>query len=296
MASLDELRAWKEKGVKRDVARHYIDHGISLDAARKWIDSDIPDDDAALACSAGLTLDEAERWIALGIDIPEYLVMSDDNITYEMVKEFVNAGFSGNDTKYWLYKNRDGYFIDTEQAIEWRDAGFSSEDAYNWLRFGIDETKDAKEWVALLNDISIMPHAWVIRPIYELTQIGVYPEDARRWVDGGIHLANIHHYVENNASLRDAVKWESAGYDASEYARSKSKLEFLELNKKKVTELAEGLVRNLVFGICNVKLVGDGGPVDGSIKLAYEYRDKLNTIVDSLFKELDGDIEKVNIS
>lgn len=307
MADRATLKHWREvHGVKRDIAKPFIDAGATYDQAKPYIESDWYSRFADDWASLNVPVETAQFW--------------------EM-----HGAISWN---YRAWVNQMGK--DPDDVTPWFDAGFSFEDCYMWcewvqagnLRDRIDPNADNEEILALAIDHreqtgSVWPY-WIslgfdfdqikrlakvedrLRSQYHLDKIiellkakhatlDQVADELIEWNRSGLY--DVSYYIEHNATVEQAKEWEALGHRASEYAECHLKTGELMPNKydEFVTAKVVELLSNLDRRIEHVNHGIRGYPVDQMLEIYTKVKndwDKAVILMAEVFDRIDNRIDK----
>lgn len=307
MADRATLKHWREvHGVKRDIAKPFIDAGATYDQAKPYIESDWYSRFADDWASLNVPVETAQFW--------------------EM-----HGAISWN---YRAWVNQMGK--DPDDVTPWFDAGFAFEDCFYWsdfaregsLRDQIDPNADNAEILALAIDHreqtgSVWPY-WIalgfdfdqikrlakvedrLRSQYHLDKIiellkakhatlDQAVDELIEWNRSGLRDAS--YYIEHNATVEQATEWEALGHRDYEYAECHLKTGELmpntydEFVTAKVVELLSNLDRRIEHVNHSIR----GYPVDQMLEIYTEVKndwDKAVILMAEVFDRIDNRIDK----
>lgn len=162
-----DAAAWRNAGIisAREAVQWRI-YRFEPDEASEWRRLDFSTSEALKWSYYGFTADQANHWRAAGfsdqleaskwndkypgapwrarIDKEDLLALEDEAGKWEQ------AGFTAEDANDWV---DEAGIEDVDEAIQWRDTGFTPEDAHEYIRAGIHDAHEA----AKLRDKHISP-------------------------------------------------------------------------------------------------------------------------------------------
>lgn len=264
MADKETLRHWREvHGVKRDIAKPFIDAGATYENAKPYIDADWGSP-------------HAEDWASLGVPIETAQLWS------------VHKAISWN-YRAWIGRGRN-----PDDVILWFDAGFTFGDCWTWwdyatngdLRDRILSTADNAEILAVAIDHREQTgstHPYWLACGFELDQIKRLAEVEQWHLPQRTRNDMIDVLKEKRATLDQVVdeliEWDRCRlYDADDYLRHNATVE----QAKEWVALG---YRGYDFRECH--------SITGEL-LPEKYDELVADKVVKLIRDLDGRIEHVN--
>lgn len=209
MAKRDELKQWRDKGIVRDVARHYIDHGIKYEDALDWIHSKIGDEDAALYAALGATKEQALYWEENNQNAYWYRMWTrDEELTHEEAIRWIEAGFDMNEAAGWV--RYDYYHGPIEPdpfsvACAWKERAGTQDVIWFANGFEIDDAKKLVDAGLYFYDAS------------ELIKVGMTADEVVEWNNAGIRGSHARMFFQYKATIEQAKAWLEAGHSWVDY-------------------------------------------------------------------------------
>lgn len=209
MATRDELKQWRDKGILRDVARPYINRGIEYKDALDWIYSKIDDEEAALYAALGATYDQALYWYNNGQSAYSYRNWVEEGLTHEDAIPWIEAGFQMDEAAGWMRYERQYGPVDPDPfsvAHTWKKRA-GTEDVY-WFGngFKIDD-------VAKLLKAGI--YFWDAREL--MMNAGMTVDEAIEWSEAGFGGSCGRMFFQYKATIEQAKAWTEAGHHWTDY-------------------------------------------------------------------------------
>ena len=217
--SYQEATQWSKLGLQRmyDIKRLLI-AGINLQEAIQWEQSGIPGDWPQWK-QAGLLPSEASKWAQAGITFLPY---------YEKCK---HAGITINEATRWgqIKIPPNTYFNTPDSWFEWRSAGYTPEQASQWIGIGESQVIHVQEYLkagfdldtvsrwkqAGINSLDIIlleQRLGIKTPEEKILWDSLHVQDPSQWLSANIHAEEAKHWIDKGFDLVKACEWKSKGY------------------------------------------------------------------------------------
>lgn len=205
VSSPEIAKSWKEAGFKPADAQVGAGN-ISPSEAAQWQTAGFSIRDAA-SWSSRLSLDDAIVWRGNGFALEKanQFLTAYPRITPEQASRLQNAGLMPQECA--------AHSLSIDQAIVWKDKGFSCAEAGSWKDVGADSEEAARWKAAGLEPDSVY-----------LSKEGVSAETAASWKAAGISLNNenqvqqVRRFLDKGYDLKKATYYMSHGLEPNQVA------------------------------------------------------------------------------
>ena len=207
-------------------AKEYLQFGIGIDSYSRWKAIGVTNlyENKSLK-QAGLSYEDAKLWSEIGVSSREWLDYIKIGINYNEAKEWSEIGVTRlreikmltkadidlQSAKLWSESGLDVY-----PWREWKQAGFSSEDAKFWRGIGVKRWREVKKF----NEAGIFKveaENWYNSKLkkdnwYQWLSAGITPQEAKGWLSIGVGwLSLVNRFKQSGINLSEAIAWSQIG-------------------------------------------------------------------------------------